>query len=263
MEDHDATKPRLTKVPDYDDLVEKHSIELLKQRGDWNIVDGDLEMTRRGDIMFNSPDYSALYRVVMWWRFNYQALEAMFDAAFPPKGETEQLERELEAVFARAAQTTPHPMMSLDYDEYHRINDAMDAEFVAKEAYAGFVVVALSRILQSFKADIGCDLGDWNAAQPQFAGHSFGQVIVASANNARHADEWQTSRPPVPQQLKSMKVLSAVLKEPLDPSDGSRHGFGREVSRDILEAICDGTMFALERDFFQFVNSLVRRKNGA
>lgn len=95
---------------------------------------------------------------------------------------------------------------------------------------------------------------------PRIEGCSFGQVVVASANNVRHADEWQTARPPAAKQLQSMRVLASVLNEPLIPADGSRHKFGREVSPEVLEAICGGDMEQLEKHFFDFAKDLFHRR---
>src|SRR5579859_4619271 len=125
MMEHRSTQAGGVPVPDYDKIIDRHNIEMLKQPGDLAVVDGDLALTRRGDLMLNSSEYSAMFRLVTWWRFNYPVMSVMFDAIFPPEAEAGQLERDLEAVFNGAAQKSPHPMVSLDYDEYHRINDAM------------------------------------------------------------------------------------------------------------------------------------------
>ncbi|MCA8205143.1 hypothetical protein LGM71_29320 [Burkholderia sp. AU33545] len=247
-------------VPDYDDVVDRNEITLLTTPGDLAVVNGDLALTRRGDLMMTSPDYHAFFRLVNWWRFNFPVLSVMFDSVFPLVDDVTRLDQALKEQFAIAAKKSPHPMTSLDYDAYHRINDERGAVEVARGVYAGAIVVALSNALQSFRADIEGVQHEWDAAVPRFAGCSFGQVVVASANNVRHADEWQTARPPTARQLQSMRVLSAVLNEPLDPADGSRHRFGREVSPEVLQAICGGKMARLEENFFDFAKDLFLRR---
>jgi hypothetical protein len=149
-------------------------------------------------------------------------------------------------------------MTSFDYGEFHRINDAMGAEEVARGVYAGAIVIAMSNALQSLRIDLEGQPAEWDEAVPRYGNCSFGQVIVASANNVRHADEWATTVAPTRQQLLSMRVLSLALDEPLDPPDGSRHRFGREVSAEILRVLCKGDMAVLESGFFAFAKDLHR-----
>jgi hypothetical protein len=258
--EQNSTPTAPVSVPTYDEVVDRNDIGLLKSPGDLAILNGDLATTRRGDLMLNDPEYSAFFRLVNWWRFNYPVMSVMFDAVFPPTAESGRLERDLEELFQHAATKSPHPMTSLDYDEYHRINDAMGAQEVALGVYAGAIVVALSNALQSFRADIGGNMQQWDAASPQFGGCSLGQVIIASANNVRHADEWQVSRPPTQQQLQSMRVLAAALNEPLVPPDGSRHRFGREVSPETLQVLSGGRVAQLEANFFAFAKDMLERR---
>ncbi|MGF6985222.1 hypothetical protein QFZ99_004699 [Paraburkholderia atlantica] len=247
-------------VPSYDDVVDRNEITLLMTPGDLAVVNGDLALTRRGDLMLTSPEYHAFFRLVNWWRFNFPVLSVMFDAVFPLVDAATRVDQALEEQFAIAAKKSPHPMTSLDYDAYHRLNDERGAIDTARGVYAGAIVVAVSNALQSFRADIEGVQHEWDAAVPRFEGCSFGQVVVASANNVRHADEWQTARPPTARQLQSMRVLSAVLNEPLDPADGSRHSFGREVSPEVLQAICAGKIAQLEEHFFDFAKDLLLRR---
>ncbi|QIN60302.1 hypothetical protein SBC1_02770 [Caballeronia sp. SBC1] len=243
-------------VPEYNEVIDRNDISFLQTPGDWKIVDGDLATTRRGDIMVNSPEYSALFRLVNWWRFNYPVMHVMFHAVFPSAADRERLEGELETLFKDASKKSPHPMNSSDYDEFHRINDAMGAEEVARGVYAGAIVIAMSNALQSLRADLEATSAEWDEAVPRYGSCSFGQVIVASANNVRHADEWATTAAPTRQQLLSMRVLSLALDEPLYPPNGSQHRFGREVSPEILQVICNGDMAALERAFFAFAKDM-------
>ncbi|MCY0856643.1 hypothetical protein [Cupriavidus sp. D39] len=254
------TKISVVPVPDYLEIIERNDIDLLKIPADLAVLNGDLALTRRGDLMLNDIDYSACFSLVNWWRYNYPVMAVMFEAVFPPADLAERLDGELEELFTRAAATSPHPMQSFDYDAYHRINDARGAQQVARGVYAGAISVALSNAMQSFRADIQATMGEWDASSPAFGGCSLGQVIIASANNVRHADEWQAARPPSERQLQSMRVLAAALNEPLDPPDGSRHQFGREISPETLHVISGGDLEQLEANFFAFAKDLLKRK---
>ncbi|VVD92366.1 hypothetical protein PTE30175_01625 [Pandoraea terrae] len=61
-----------------------------------------------------------------------------------PVPEAWHLEGRLEELFTRAAETSPHPMQSFDYDTYHRMNDARGAHEVARGVYVGAIAIALS-----------------------------------------------------------------------------------------------------------------------
>lgn len=247
-------------TPAYDEVVDRNGIQILKKPGDLAIRNGDLALTRWGDLMLTDEDYSAFFKLVQEWRFNVPALKVLFESSIGSAQHRKDLETDLEKLFIDAGQKTPHPMHSLDYDSYHRTNDAMGAAEVARGVYAGSIALVLNNMLQSFRGNIAATLDEWKRADPLFDGHSIGQILEASANNMRHADEWQVTRPPTRQQMKSIEVLSAVLHEPLDPPDGSRHGFSREISPETLDVISDGNFARLEANLFSFANNLLQHR---
>jgi hypothetical protein len=251
---------KLAPVPAYDDLVERNQIQLLQKPGDLVARNGDIAVTRWGDLMLNDEDYSAFFKLVQTWRFNFPTLKVLFDASIDSAQRGTSLEADLDDLFAQAAAKSPHPMHGLDYDAYHRANDSMGAAAIARGVYAGSITIVLSNMLQSFRANIAGTQEEWKKAAPLFNGCSIGQIIEASANNVRHADEWQTTRPPTRQQMNSILVLSTALCEPLVPPDGSRHRFSREISPEALQLISGGDFSKLETNLFLFANNMLKQR---
>lgn len=255
-----AEQDKLPLVPAYDDIVERNRIEILQKSGDLVVRDGDIAVTRWGDLMLNDEDYSAFFKLVQTWRFNFPTLKILFDASIDSVQRHKSLEVGLEGLFAQAAMKSPHPMHSLDYDAYHKTNDAMGAAEVARGVYAGSIAVVLNNMLQSFRVNVVATQDEWKKAAPLFDGCSVGQILEASANNVRHAEEWQATRPPTRQQMNSIQVLSAALREPLDPPDGSRHRFSREICPETLQLISDGDFGKLEENLFLFAKNMLKQR---
>lgn len=247
---------RLPAVPDYGDVIDRNNIEALLVPSDLAIVDGDLAVTRRGDLMLNSEEYSAFFSLVNWWRFNYPVLSVLFHSVFPPAEDEVNSRSLIEGGLLGGENQGSHANWSATVENFHRMNDTAGAQKVAKGLYAGTIVVALSNALQVFRHDIRAGKAAWDQSRPQFDGVSLGQVVVAAANNVRHADEWQITRPPTPQQLQSIIVLAAALREKLDPPDGARHKLHREVSPEILSLLSDGNFQKLEERIFAFAKSM-------
>jgi hypothetical protein len=150
-------------------------------------------------------------------------------------------------------------LQGLDVDAYHATIERMDAEKEARGIYAGSVTLVISRALATFRADIAATMDEWKAAGLQTNGHSVGEMLEAAGNNMRHADEWQTAIKPTPHQLKSVRVLSAVLSEPIPPN-GNIRAFARDISPEILSLLSGGSFLRLEAAIFAFANDLVSRR---
>jgi hypothetical protein len=247
-------------VPGYDEIVARNTIEILQKSGDLVVRNGDIALTRWGDFMLIDEDYSAFFKLVQTWRYNFPTLRVLFESSVDRAQHRKELEMGLEELFAQAAQKSPHPLFGLDYDAYHRTNDAMGAAEVARGVYAGTVAVVLSNMLQSFRTNIVATQDEWKKSAPLYDGCSVGQILEASANNVRHAEEWQATRPPDKRQLSSIQVLATVLGEPLDPADGSRHRLAREVSPETLQLLSGGDLMQLEAVVFQFAQNMLQQR---
>jgi len=123
---------KLPLVPAYDAVVERNKIETLQKPGDLTTRNGDIAVTRWGDLMLNDEDYSAFFKLVQTCRYNFPTLKVLFAAPIEIAQHRKSLEEELDGLFAQAATNSRHPMQSLDYDAYHRTNDATDAAEVSR-----------------------------------------------------------------------------------------------------------------------------------
>ncbi|MDR3505270.1 MAG: hypothetical protein P4L52_03400 [Acidocella sp.] len=247
-------------VPGYNDLVTRNEIEILQKPGDAVIRNNDFALTRWGDIMLIDEDYSAFFKLLETWRYNFPTLKVLFETSIDRIQHRKNLEVRLQSLFEEAAKKTPHPMASMDHEAYHRTNDEIGAAEIARGVYAGSIAIVLNNMLQAFRANIAATAEEWKKAAPLFDGCSVGQIVEASANNVRHAEEWQTARPPDKRQLNSIQVLATVLNEPLEPVDGSRHQFGREVSPETLQLLSGGDFMVLEANLFRFAQNMLKQR---
>ena len=249
---------RTERLPGYDEIVDRNSITLLMKPGDLTLRDGDLAVTRWGDLMLNDEDYSAFTRLVQVWRYNFPTLRTLFRAAFYMDGE-EAAEQDLDAMGSRRWDPSLGLLQGLDVDAYHATIERMEAEREARGIYAGAITLVIGRALATFRADISATRDEWNAAGPQTNGRSVGEMLEAAGNNMRHADEWQTAVTPTAQQMKSVRVLSDVLVEPI-PANGAIRAFARDISPEILALLSGGDFLCLEVAIFAFANDLVSHR---
>jgi hypothetical protein len=69
MNDRAQRSPAISS-PGYDEFVHRYGLEILKEPGDLQIVDGDLAMTKDLDLMMGDKSYNALFRLAEHWRHN-------------------------------------------------------------------------------------------------------------------------------------------------------------------------------------------------
>ncbi|MGH6975456.1 MAG: hypothetical protein ACREED_00360 [Stellaceae bacterium] len=256
-----ATLRTISPVPGYDEVVERNQIDMLLKPGDLTVRNGDIAVTKWGDLMLVNEDYGAFVKLVQEWRFNYPTLKIMFETVFETFERQRRIVEETESSFPRPTSSYPHPLFNptMDFAAYHRLLDEDGAAEVARDTYAGAAVIVLAKALQSFKDNIVATRGEWAKAGPHFGGCSLGEIFEATGNNVRHNDEWAKTRPPTLQQLPSIKILAAALQEPIAP-DGNRHGLAREVSPEILQLVSDGDFAQLERAIFAFAKNLLAER---
>jgi hypothetical protein len=139
--------------------------------------------------------------------------------------------------------------------------DAIAALHTGADVYAGAVISVLDGLLRLFRDNIFKDSKkasggeEWDKSGPLIWGCSIGAIIIATANNFRHNNEWERDKwDPTPLQVRSIKVLAAALREP----DGANHKLGRDVCREILQLLSDGSFDTLGEKFFAFANSMVK-----
>ena len=95
----------------------------------------------------------------------------------------------------------------------------------------------------------------WKGITPQFRGHSFGEIVVAAANNFRHHDEWARTRTPNKKQREAIAVIEAVLNYTV-VSPALVVPWRRNACADLIPLIGDGDFATLEEGFFEFAKAM-------
>jgi hypothetical protein len=198
-------------VPEYDALVEKHGLSLLMEPGDFSLVNGDLRLTKDGDLQLGDATYSAMFRLVQAWRFSRPHLARVFafsvemaEALRRHAEQTEKIALEMHNSYDLAKSTQDH------FAPLREAFEASEAIELGQKLYASCAMLLMDGMLRRFCEDIAA--GDaWSHAEPKFNGISFGRFVIASANSFRHADEWAKTRPPKKLQHMSQDVLKQAL----------------------------------------------------
>ncbi len=202
-------------APDsYDDVIFHYGLTALYNGGDLQIENGDLALTKDGDLRLGAIPYNAMFRLVQSWRYNAPARRLMFDTIYELRNAKPELEQNLEKILSRGP-ALGRFLPSTDVPLYHAANDAIGATEVTRSALAaGSLIIVVGSLLGRFKDDLNVSPADWNAGTPHYAKHSFGQVVTAAANSFRHADEWKKAlfaKNTADKQQRSMDVLKTAL----------------------------------------------------
>lgn len=253
-----APIPKSYCVPAYDAVVDRNAITLLLVPGDLTVRDGDIALTRWGDLMLNDETYSALVRFVQFWRHNFPTLRTLFDIFVRSHEDEEQAKAEMDGLGSRVWKPAEAPLGNLNVTAYHALNERIGATKESRGIYAGTIVLVIGRALGTLRGDLGATMDDWRSAGPQFQRRSVGEIFDASGNNFRHADEWRIAASADARQMKSVRILSDVLEEPI-PDSGSIRGFARDISAEILDVLSGRDFMRLEAVVFAFLNDLVAR----
>jgi hypothetical protein len=250
-------------APAYDAIVDDFCLEILKTPGDLSIENGDIALTKDGDLKMGDTVYSGLFRLVQAWRYNSPHLRFMFSTAEFMREHRVSLDNKMnEAAEARATQFDIGTFLKPDLNwnnQYWAIVDEQGAAEFGRATYGGCLVLLLSSSLLRFKDDIDATGDDWMKAAPLYGGCSFGQVIVAAANGFRHEDEWAKTRPSTSKQEASQKILSAAL-------EGKQAHILRTPGRsaEVLELLSNGGDFErLTANFFTFAHNVALRRRSA
>ena len=239
----------------YDEVVERFDLILLRKRGDLVIEDGDLALTRWGDLRVGTIAYQGLMRLVQYWRYNEGTLRHLFEATYAVArrllDNRERYERPVEV-----------DLSNLDFEKFRKAvlprldSEAESALEFGQRTYAGSLVFALSGLLQQFKDDIKATNDEWAEAPPSYQNCSFGQLVIAAANGVRHADEWVKAQVPSPQQLASMNILRTVLGQ-----GTNRFTFTSNIPAGTLDVLSDGGDFdRMNASMFAFAHDVAQRR---
>ena len=248
----------------YGEVVDRFGLDILKESGDFVLKDGDLALTKTGDIMLKNPQYHALWKLVEGWRHQAPTLQPLFDSVFSLKEQRKQLDERRNHVFENHRFDINAPntflMDERSIDKYHELNDQIFASEEAVEIYAGAVVLVINGLLLALKYEIDATRDDWEKSAPLIQGCSVGSIVAASANNFRHSDEWARPRSVKERkrQLPSIRVLSSAFQE-APTEHGAYPRFSRNVCPDVLELLSDGSFDELGSRMFTFAHNMAKR----
>jgi hypothetical protein len=238
-------------VVDYLETLDRFGLHELKSGGDLQIENGDLVLTRDGDLKLGDDRFNALFRLVQRWRLNESAIEGLFLS-------TETYAQRLAQVMGERTSGIG-PSLGADPAGFHEMTDAIGESESGSSVFAGAILVVINNLLQRFRLDLGVSADKWNTAAPQFFGHSLGEVVAAAAANFRHHDEWASSPQPNKQQMTSMVILAPMLGLPAVDERGFRT-IRSNVCREILEALSGESVEWLHDLVFQFAKDLAGTK---
>src|ERR1700687_144566 len=144
--------------PSYDHVVNTYGLEILMAPGDWSIADGDLAMTKDGDLKMGDTAYNGLFRLVQAWRYNAPHLRFLFEMMKSMRirrlGLDDKMNRIGEEKHARFdIKTHMHPDPAFN-QAFHAVIEEQGAADYGFATYSGCLVMLLTGSLLRFKDDI-------------------------------------------------------------------------------------------------------------
>jgi hypothetical protein len=249
---------QLPPAPSHEEIVTKFNLEILKSPADLVVRNGDLALTRSGDLMLNDEHYSAMRRFVSAWRFNAPMLKSLFDLTMVVSSRSKDLKRSLDQVVDHRLDPDqkPFPPGSTAFSRRIALNEEIAANMLGSESCAGAILLNLTGFLQALKDDINATRLDWESAAPLIHGHSVGVIFVAASNYFRHWDEWRKTSPPTTRQATSMDVLNAILDNAGMKKSTQRLLGVEGICTKILDVLSEGDLEKLSERVFTFANGL-------
>ena len=252
-----ALTPEEVSAPSYDQIVDAYGLTILKARADWSLENGDLAMTKDGDIKVGDTAYNGLFRLVQTWRYNAPHLRYLFETMNKMCGWSKSLDEKMNAIGEeRMAQfcIDTYGKSDTKFAEYAAaLNAVWEEQGVATfgaATYGGCLMLILSGALLRFADDTDAK-GEWSKIGPFFNGHSVGPIIAAAANGFRHTDEWAKTRIPTRQQKASQDIINGALSGFPAPDESSP---GRCV--EVLQLLSGGDFECLASNVFTFAHNL-------
>jgi hypothetical protein len=234
---------------DYEAIVLKYELSDILSGGDLQIApDGGIAITPDGDLKFGNDRCNALHRLVLRWCFNRRVLETLLGLILVDLLRQETATAEREDI---AGAFFTHPQ--LIRKSHALVLEIETGEFSAA-ACAGAIMVVLSNLLCRYRSDLSKTNPKWEGINPQFGGYSFGEVVVAAANNFRHHDEWARTRRPTPRQKPSIDVIAATLGCDVRSPDAP---WRRNACAALVLVVGERDLGTLEKNFFDFAKTML------
>lgn len=249
---------QLPPAPSHEEIVTKFNLDILKSPGDLALINGDLALTKSGDLMLNNEHYSAMRRFVSAWRFNAPMLKSLFDLTMVVNSRSRDLKSSLDQVVAirDAPNNKAFPPGSTSFSRRHALTEEIAANVLGSESCAGAILLNLTGFLQALRDDIDAVRPDWESTAPLIHGLSVGVIFVAASNYFRHWDEWRKTSPPTARQATSMDVLNSVLDRAGMKKSTHRLMGVEGICTKTLNVLSDGDFEKLSERIFAFANGL-------
>jgi hypothetical protein len=245
-----ATMTANSVPPSYEEVVQRYNLAMLMAGGDWSFENGDLTMTKDGDIQHGDIAYSSLHRLVEMWRYNEPHLRYLFETANEMLARGESLRQKTNAIGQDSIDAHGRP----DFDQFaaafNAIREDQGVATFGAATYSGCLMIVLSGALLRFKDDNDAK-DEWDRTEPCFNTHSVGAIIAAAANGFRHADEWAKTRPPTKRQKASQDIINGALSGLPAPDELSP---GR--CAEVIHLLSGGDFERLASNVFTFAHNL-------
>ena len=235
------------RMTDYDQALAVFDLSKLKTKGlvDLHLdANGNIAMTRDGDLQMGEARVNALFRLLERWRISQFTVDELYATWRSTREELKTIRSQ-------------HKNSSLVTDprKFHSEAESISELEENSGILAGAIFVVLNNLLQRFKQDL--DISQSPTAGSTSTQPPFEAVIMAAAANLRHYDEWAGSHATNSQQQKSVSVLCHFLG--MQPNGASgRPAIRSNVCGLVLEKLSDDAVETLYRKLFDCAKAAAR-----
>lgn len=207
----------------YKNVVDTYNIKILKTVATIQISETGGPKMINGDFQLGDIKYNAMFRLVQKWRASAPNLSNEFSSTTKLQDQIRHYRNEKNKI-ANILHSNPDKIPYL-----HGLNDKIASCVSQIESMAGNIIMILDNLLDRFYKDLGLQNIE-SLNKPSNSGinlinkYTFGEIVIAAANNYRHHGEWAITNKLTKRQQKSIKVIGAILDIRL-PFDHAHHPF--------------------------------------
>lgn len=235
------------RLMDYEQALVLFDLSKLKTKGLVDLTvdaNGNIAITRDGDLQMGEARVNALFRVLERWRISQFTVNELYATWRSTRDELKTIQCQ-------------HKNSSLvaDLRRFHSEAESISELEENSGILAGAIFVVLNNLLQRFKQDLELSQGPTAASTP--TPPPFEAAITAAAANFRHYDEWAGSSVVNSQQQKSVSTLCHFLG--MQPKGANeRPAIRSNVCSPVLEKLSEGTIETLHRRIFDYAKTAAR-----
>lgn len=241
----------------FEELMNKHNIVSIMGGSDFAMdpITGGLKMSKHGDVMWKGKAHNAMFKFLRDYEMNAPKLKAQFaeilDSHANEATIIDSLNQHAEEIARKIMTNEP-----IDGEEMHALSNAQGASRMSRDVCAASIFIKLNTMLQTLQDGLEIDQQKFLQSGPLYSKQSFGNIVWAASNNARHANEWRVewiaNKAFNKKQLKSVQVLAPVLGH----EKKDYRFLAGEICIRILDVLSCGNFDTLERTLFTFANNL-------